>query len=209
MLQIQNVRKKYGTNEVLQIPHLRLENSICRVKGANGSGKTTFLKMIAGLLSFYGDILINDINIKKQPVAYRQQVSWSEAEPLFPPFITGTDIIKLYCNIRKVSQEDADTLTTLFNMSNYISDAIGTYSAGMTKKLSLLLSFLGKSSLIILDEPLITLDPDAVITLCNYILEIHTKKNTGFLISSHQDMNNHLLPFSKELLVQNKTVTEI
>ena len=206
MLHVKNVTKKYGANLVLHIPLLQLQNGIYWIKGANGSGKTTFLKMIAGLLPFEGDILLNDISLKNKPVRYRQAVSWSEAEPLFPSFMTGINLIRLYRSIRKASHEEADTLISLLNMNDYINDAIGTYSAGMIKKLSLLLSFLGNPSLVILDEPLITLDANTVAVICAFLVEKNKKNGTGFLMSSHQDIDTQLLSFDKEFLVQNKTV---
>ncbi len=209
MLQINDVSKKYDSNTVLHIPSLHLDTGIYWIKGENGTGKTTLLKMIAGLLPFEGDILINGISIKKKPLAYRHQVSWSEAEPLFPSFMTGKSLVDLYLTIRKASQEEADKLIALFNMSDYINNAIGTYSAGMTKKLSLLLSFIGMSSIIVLDEPLITLDANTVVTVCNFILKTHQNNGIGFLISSHQDINPQLLSFNKEFIMQNKTIVTV
>ena len=209
MLQIHDVRKKYDSNIVLHIPSLHLDNGIYWIKGENGSGKTTLLKMIAGLLPFEGDILINNISIKKKPLAYRHQISWSEAEPLFPSFMTGKSLINLYLTIRKTSQEKADELIALFNMSDYINNAIGTYSAGMTKKLSLLLSFIAMPSLIVLDEPLITLDANTVATVCNFIFKMHQNKGVGFLISSHQPIDPQLLFFNKEFIMQNKTIATV
>lgn len=209
MLQLNNIRKKYGTHLILAIPALQLPNGMYWIKGMNGSGKTTFLKMIAGLLSFEGTICVNNISLKKEPLAYRRLISWAEAEPLFPSFMTGKDLIALYCNVRKVSPKEADFFIERFNMTDYISHAIGTYSAGMTKKLSLLLSFLGNPSLIILDEPLITLDLDSVINMCALIKEMRAKNNTSFLLSSHQDIDQQLLSFDETFLVQNKTITAI
>ena len=207
MLLIKNLRKKYGTNTVLDVPMFQLANGLYWMQGANGSGKTTLLKMIAGLLPFSGDILVNNISLKRQPLQYRQQISWSEAEPLYPFFMRGTDLITLYRNIRNASQMEADKLIELFAMNHYINDAIGTYSAGMTKKLSLLLSFLGTPSLIMLDEPLITLDAGAVAAVSHLITEMHTKNNIGFLISSHQETDKQLLPFDASFILQNKTIT--
>lgn len=208
MLQVNNVVKKYGTTTILQISSLQLNDGLYWIKGANGSGKTTFLKMVAGLLPFEGDISVNNISIKKKSLLYRQQISWSEAEPLFPSFITGMDLIKFYCNIRKTLPTEADSLIALFNMNDYISTPIGTYSAGMTKKLSLLLSFLGSCSLLLLDEPLITLDAATVTAVCALILQRHHEKGTSFLISSHQDINPQQLRFNKEFSVQNKMIAE-
>lgn len=207
MLQLNNVVKKYGANTVLSIPSFQLDGGIHWLKGANGSGKTTLLKMIAGLLPFDGDVQINNISQKQNPLHYRKQISWSEAEPLFPPFMRGMDMITLYRNIRNASRSEIDELIARFNMRDYINEAIGTYSAGMTKKLSLLLSFIGKPSLILLDEPFITLDAESVVIVSRLITETHTNNGSSFLISSHQDINKQALFFDAGFMIQNKTIT--
>ena len=169
MLQLMNVKKNYGKHLVLEIPSLQLNTGIYWVKGANGSGKTTLLKMIAGLLPFEVEILFKNISLQNKPLDYRKNVSWAEAEPLFPAFMTGMDLIFLYRSIRKVPQKAIDMLLELFTMTEYVNNAIGTYSAGMTKKLSLVLAFIGDSPLVVLDEPLITLDPEAFTSVCTFI----------------------------------------
>ena len=206
MLLMQNITKAYGKHIVLHVPTFEIGNGIYWIKGANGSGKTTLLKMMAGLLPFEGDILLNNISIKKQPVVYRQQISWSEAEPLYPSFLRGTDLIKLYSNIRKASCEQADKLMTILKMNDYAGDAIGTYSAGMTKKLSLLLCFLGKPSLIILDEPLITLDTETVVILSHFITEMHQDNGTNFILSSHQDIDTQTLHIDGSFILSNQSI---
>ena len=206
MLRMQNIVKSYGKQVVLRIQSFHIDNGIHWIKGANGSGKTTLLKMIAGLLPFEGDISVNNISIKKQPLVYRQQISWSEAEPLYPSFLRGMDLVKLYCNIRKASQKEADALVSVLKMDEYISDATCTYSAGMTKKLSLLLSFLGKPSLIILDEPLITLDAETVDTISRLFMKMNEENETGFIISSHQDIDEQALRFDKSFIISSNTI---
>src|SRR5437868_10929138 len=96
MLEMQNIKKRYNIKVVLDIPLLKIENGIYWLKGENGSGKTTLLKIIAGLLPFEGDVKFNNVSVKKNPLAYRQKVSWAEAEPLFPLFMSGSDIVSLY-----------------------------------------------------------------------------------------------------------------
>jgi ABC-2 type transport system ATP-binding protein len=206
MLQLEKIKKFYNVHPVLQIPFLHLEQGIYWLKGANGSGKTTLLKMIAGLLPFEGDISFNDISIKKQPLAYRQKVSWAEAEPLFPEFLSGIDLLMLYRNIRKTPQQEIDKLIEIFELNNYVNNPIGTYSEGMRKKLSLALSFIGNPSLIALDEPFITLDLASIVLVRSIILETHKNKGTMFLMSSHQERDMELLVIGKELTVSNQTV---
>ncbi|MEO7984523.1 MAG: ABC transporter ATP-binding protein [Bacteroidota bacterium] len=206
MLKLVKVKKKYNSRTVLEVPLLELSSGIYWLKGPNGSGKTTLLKMTAGLIPFEGDILFNDISTKHSPLLYRQQVSWADAEPLFPAFITGIELISLYCGIRKQPVQTAEKLIELFKMNDYVNTATGTYSAGMTKKLSLLLAFLGDAPLVILDEPLITLDPEAFTTVCSYILERHQHTGTSFLMSSHDELDDRLQLSGKEVVVQNQTV---
>jgi ABC-2 type transport system ATP-binding protein len=207
MLQLEKIKKFYNVHLVLQIPFLQLDKGIYWLKGANGSGKTTLLKMIAGLLPFEGDILFNDISIKTQSLAYRQNVSWAEAEPLFPEFMSGMDLLLLYRNIRKAPQQEIDKLIEIFGLTTYVNNPTGTYSEGMRKKLSLALAFIGDPALIALDEPFITLDPGSIVLVRNIILETHKNKGTTFLMSSHQELNMELLGIGKELTVNNQTVS--
>lgn len=207
MLELRNIKKHYNKNLVLDIPFLQLKNGIYWVKGANGSGKTTLLKMIAGLLPFQGDIVFKDISLKNESLTYRQNISWAEAEPLFPSFMTGKDLLSLYQNIRKVTRKEVHSLLELFNMTEYINSAIGTYSAGMTKKLSLVMAFLGNPPLILLDEPFITLDADAYNLACAFIAEKNKNSGTAFLMSSHQDLNLELSLSGREITVSNKSIT--
>jgi ABC-2 type transport system ATP-binding protein len=207
MLQLQKIRKFYNVHPVLQIPSLQLEKGIYWLKGANGSGKTTLLKMIAGLLPFEGDILFNNISLKNNPLTYRQQVGWAEAEPLFPEFMSGMDLLSLYQSIRKGHRQETEMLVTLFGMDDYIDNATGTYSEGMRKKLSLVLAFAGKPPLIALDEPFITLDQHAIALLRQFILDTHKNNSTTFVMSSHQEPGAELLLAGKELLVSNQTIS--
>ena len=85
MLELRNIKKSYHSEVVIQCQFLQLDKGIYWVKGTNGSGKTTLLKMIAGLLPFEGDIVYNKISQKNHPISYRRNVSWAEAEPLYPP----------------------------------------------------------------------------------------------------------------------------
>lgn len=209
MLRLENVRKYYNRNLVIDSTSLELNKGIFWIKGPNGSGKTTLLKMIAGMLPFEGDIVFNNISLKKQPFTYRQLVGWAEAEPLYPSFITGNDLLSLYGGIRKMTVDVRNELLEKLHLSGYINDPVGTYSAGMLKKLSLALAFCGYPPLIILDEPLITLDPDAFLIVNRLILEHHETHKTTFLISSHQDAALLSAQVGKELFVGNRTITHL
>lgn len=207
MLELLHVQKSYGDRLVLSIPSLQLPQGIYWLQGSNGSGKTTFLKIIAGLLPFRGDIILQDASLRRNPVDYRQRVSRADAEPLYPDFLKGSDLVAFYREVRKASPQQVEELTDLFQVRSYLRAPIGTYSSGMVKRLSLLLAFIGNPSLITLDEPLVTLDHDSIPLLYNLIMRFYRENNTSFLISSHQDIANGALPEEKVLSAAGQTIT--
>ena len=207
MLQFQNFTKSYGNYPALKIENLQLQAGIYWIKGVNGSGKSTLLKSIAGILAFDGDILIdNGISIKKQPVAYRKLVNFAEAEPIFPDFLTGSEMIALFADAKDAPTGQEEHYIKSMGMQSFVERPVGTYSSGMMKKLSLLLAFLGKPKLILLDEPLITIDTVSLAVLNTWIKERHEQEGTSFLLSSHQILEDGSLPVSGELLVEYQTL---
>jgi ABC-2 type transport system ATP-binding protein len=201
MIEFIGVQKKFGDNLVIDIKTFRLEDGVYWLQGINGSGKTTILRMIAGLIPFKGDILIDSVSQRRDSVVYRRKVSWADAEPLYPNFITGKDLVGLYKQVRKVGQTSIDLLIDLFQVKLFLSMPLGDYSSGMVKKLSLLLAFIGEPRLILLDEPLITLDKESIPRVYEHIMSLHLKKKIGFIISSHQELSQTLFPVDRKLLI--------
>jgi ABC-2 type transport system ATP-binding protein len=205
MLSFCNFQKSYGNYPALQVPDLYLPTGIYWVKGVNGSGKSTLLKSIAGILSFNGDVLLNSVSVKKQPVEYRKLVNFAEAEPRFPEFLTGNELIRLFASAKGAPKGQEQPFLESMGMESYLHKPVGTYSSGMLKKLSLLLAFLGHPQLILLDEPLITIDAAALAILYNWIAGQHRQNGTGFLLSSHQILDEALLS-SQTLTIENQTL---
>jgi ABC-2 type transport system ATP-binding protein len=189
MLQFDHVYKTYNEQPVLDISSLKLERNIYWLKGINGSGKTTLLSILAGLISFKGNIQLDGTSLRNDPVSYRSLVNFAEAEPLYPDFITGHELVTFYQEIRKSATVQIDMLINLFKMHHFLKSSIGTYSSGMVKKLSLLLAFIGRPSLVLLDEPLAMLDEGSVHILPELINAYHKEFKTGFIFSSHQPLN--------------------
>jgi len=200
MLQFREVYKTYNHQPVFEISSLRLDRKIYWLQGVNGSGKTTFLSMLAGLIPFKGDILLDGINLRQNPLSYRRLVNFAEAEPLYPNFISGAELISFYQEIRKAASIQTDMLINLFKMHRILSLPIGTYSSGMIKKLSLLLAFIGKPSLVLLDEPLATLDEGSVHIMPGLINAYHKEFKTCFIFSSHQAFQSFSLSINKILI---------
>jgi ABC-2 type transport system ATP-binding protein len=186
MLTIRNFSKKYSDRLILSIPEMHLHEGVHWIKGENGSGKSTLFRAIAGLSPFDGEIILNNaITYRKNQKEYLQRLTYAEAEPLYPPFLSPRDVIEFVGSARRSPAKEMRTLVKQFGIDDYYFAAFQTCSSGMTKKVSLLLSFLGSPEIIVLDEPLITLDVDAQRTLLN-LIDTTVNQGTLFLLSSHQ-----------------------
>ena len=189
MLQFSKFAKSYGQTVVLRIDELIVPDGIFWIKGANGSGKSTLLKAAAGILGFDGDVIVDgQTSVKKNPTAYRRLVNFAEAEPVFPPFLTGMEMINLFRSSKGGGLKQHEYFVESMEMTPWIGEPIGTYSSGMVKKLSLLLAFMGKPKFMLLDEPLITIDTASLVVLYRWIEHHHRQEGISFLLSSHQPL---------------------
>ncbi len=187
MLTFSKYAKRYHDRLIIKVDQRTLDPGVHWIKGQNGSGKSTLFKSIAGIIPFEGDIVFNAIDQKRSPVAYRQLVNFSEAEPLYPAFLTAKDLVRFVGKAKGATHGQQSQVIQHFGVDAFFHFSCGTFSSGMLKKLSLALAFLGSPQLIILDEPFITLDEAARKQLDRIIKEF-TARGVMFLISSHQDI---------------------
>lgn len=185
MLNFKRFEKGYKGHIILSLDDLTFSQGVSWLMGTNGAGKTTLLRCVAGIIDYKGQIAWNGIDMEKEPITYRLLVNFGEAEPLFPAFLKGMELIRFFSEAKKAPSGQAETLIEQFGAQHYLQDPVGTYSSGMAKKLSLILAFLGHPQLILLDEPLVTLDVEAQETL-KTLIQAHAAKDVDFIISSHQ-----------------------
>lgn len=205
MLSLTNINKKYGSHEVLNFDEWKIGQGVHWLKGGNGTGKSTLFRIISGQSPFRGEVELNEINLKKQPILFRSKISFAEAEPQYPLFIKGKELIEFYQETRKAEKKEVEYLTDYFEMTAFLDNKIGGYSSGMLKKLSLICAFLGKADLYILDEPLITIDATSSEKLY-YLIKTKASKGNSFLISSHQEINQVKLPLNTVFQIIDKQI---
>jgi ABC-2 type transport system ATP-binding protein len=207
MLTINQFEKKYPGSDipVLSIPDFHLDKGIYWIKGENGSGKTSLIKSIAGLLPFKGNITVAGASLQKNRMAYTKLVNYAEAEPQYPPFLTGKELIDFYKNTNG-SELPVDLIHAL-GVDKFMHNRTAVYSSGMMKKLSLVLAFTGNPQLVLLDEPLIALDTEAVDSLQNCIAASH-QRGISFIITSHQPLSSTVIKYDGVFAIKNQTLVK-
>ncbi len=205
MLSLKQIDKKYGSHTILSFDEWKIDSGIYWLKGGNGTGKTTLFRLIAGQTPFKGQVLFNTIDLKREPIQFRSKISYAEAEPQFPSFVTGQELINFYKEVRQGQEKDIDKLTMLFEMDAFLGQKIGGYSSGMLKKLSLICAFIGDAELYILDEPLITIDVESAAKLY-HLINAKAKQGKSFLLSSHQEIDETKLKLDGIFQIKDKAL---
>ncbi|WMJ24412.1 ABC transporter ATP-binding protein [Paludicola sp. MB14-C6] len=134
--------------------------------GHNGAGKTTTIKAVAGIMDFeQGDIFINNISIKKDPIACKAITSYIPDNPDLYEHLTGIQYLNFIGDIFHIEQSERKTLIQAygnrFEITQNLGDLISSYSHGMKQKLALISAFIHKPKLLVFDEPFVGLDPKA------------------------------------------------
>jgi ABC-2 type transport system ATP-binding protein len=166
MLQIKNLTKSYSS-KVRAVDNLSLTinaGEIFAFIGHNGAGKSTAIKCIVGALNFEdGEILIDGVSIKKDPVYCKGVSAYIPDNPDIYDFLTGFQYLNFVADIYGVDKEQKQALisdyATRFEIINDLGNLISTYSHGMKQKLVLISALIHKPKLIVMDEPFVGLDP--------------------------------------------------
>ena len=184
MIEVKDLYKKFGKNEVLKGLNLTIEKEgIFTILGPNGSGKTTLIKSILGMvLPDSGDILIDEENVKKQ-WDYRFNIDYMPQIANFPTNLSVDELFDMIIDLRG-SEKRKDDLVKLFGLGEFLNKKLGNLSGGTKQKVNIVLSFMFDSPIIILDEPTTGLDPVSLIRLKDLIMSEKERGKT-ILITTH------------------------
>ncbi|MHB8129336.1 MAG: ABC transporter ATP-binding protein [Mobilitalea sp.] len=191
MLKIMNFSKSYKSDKKA-VDQLDLEvksGDIFGFIGHNGAGKTTTIRAIAGVLDFEeGEIIIDGISIKKDPVACKKQTAYIPDNPDLYDHLTGIGYLNFMGDIYEVNKFDRETLIEkygdAFELTQNLGDSISSYSHGMKQKLAIIAALIHRPKLLVLDEPFVGLDPKAAHTLKTIMTEL-CKGGSAIFFSTH------------------------
>ena len=191
MLEIRNLTKSYGSGpRAVDGLTLSVEaGDIYGFIGHNGAGKTTTLKCVSGILPFEeGEILIDGLSIKTQPLEAKRIMRYIPDNPDLYGFLTGIGYLNFLCDIYRI---DADTrnarirkYAALFEIESKLGDLVSSYSHGMCQKLALIGALVQQPKLLMLDEPFVGLDPKAAHTLKGIMHEL-VDSGSAIFFSTH------------------------
>ena len=188
MLLINNLSFSRDNNLIFENLNISLSNGqITQIRGKNGSGKTTFLKVILNILmSKTGEVFWEGKNINKNIFNFYNQITFISDHSTSSRKLTVFDNINFWKGLSssKISDEDIFLLLETFNLKKYIKTETMYLSAGEIKKLELLRLILEKRKLWILDEPYNHLD-ELSIEILNQTFVDHTNNNGIVLFASH------------------------
>jgi ABC-2 type transport system ATP-binding protein len=191
MLEIKNYSKSYkgGKKAVIDLSLTVSGGDIFAFVGHNGAGKTTTIRSIAGVLDFEGgDILIDGISVKQDPVACKQRLAYIPDNPDLYDYLTGIQYLNFVADVFGISKLQREKLIQKyafdFEIIENLGDLIGSYSHGMKQKLAVIAALIHEPRLMVLDEPFVGLDPKAARTLKDIMGEICSKGGAIFF-STH------------------------
>ncbi|MAZ03398.1 MAG: ABC transporter ATP-binding protein [Sneathiella sp.] len=181
------VSKAYGQVNALQDVSLTLNRGEClALVGHNGAGKSTFIKILLGLVSpTSGTVQVMGVDVHNhQFEACRQKIGFLPEQILFQKSMTGREALSFYAHLKGSPLTQVDELFQKFDLEAAADYRISTYSKGMRQKLGMAQALLGEPEFLVLDEPTSGLDPMARQKIY-HIIEEEKRKGTSILISSH------------------------
>ena len=190
ILEAKSLTKEY--KQTLALDHINLQikkGKIYGFIGHNGAGKTTTIKACCGILDFdQGNIYVDGINIKKDPLGCKSKIAYIPDNPDLYNFMTGIQYLNFIADIFQISKEirkeRIEKYAQMFEIQKDLASYISTYSHGMKQKLAIISALVHDPKLIIMDEPFVGLDPKASFQLKNLMKEMCLKGSSIFF-STH------------------------
>lgn len=190
MLHISHLSKAYGSKKAVDDISFDLgPGEIFGFLGPNGAGKTTTIKMIVGLLAQdSGTIEIQGLDVGKNSLESKRLFSYVPDNPELYAKLTGRAYLNFLADVYGVSKEDRDQRIDdhgqLFEMEAAIDQFISSYSHGMKQKMALMGALIHDPELLIMDEPMVGLDPKSSFRL-KELMRKRCDNNKSVFFSTH------------------------
>ncbi|HUF26949.1 MAG TPA: ABC transporter ATP-binding protein [Gemmatimonadaceae bacterium] len=190
MIELSQLTKRYGRFTAVDDIDLTVPSGeLFGFLGPNGAGKTTTLRMIAGILGpTSGRIRIAGIDLLEQPKAAKARLGFIPDRPFIYEKLTGMEFLRfvagLYSQKGERVERRARELLALFDLEPWQDELVESYSHGMRQKLIISSAFVHRPEVIVVDEPMVGLDPKAARILKDLFRE-YTRRGHTIMMSTH------------------------
>lgn len=187
VLKCENLKKQVKNKILVEnISFSMKKGDVVGFIGPNGSGKTTTIKLILGLIKLTdGKVFINGYSIQKDFIKAIEKVGAIVETPDAYMYLSGYDNLKIIANnYKNITKERINEVVKIVGLENRIKDKVATYSLGMRQRLGIAEAIINNPELLILDEPTNGLDVEGIIEIRNLIKQL-ANQGIAILISSH------------------------
>ena len=198
MIEVHDLTKRYG--KTLAVDHLNLDvakGEIFGFIGPNGAGKTTTIRMMAGVLGpTEGTVLIDGIPMATSPEAAKRIIGFIPDRPFLYEKLTGREFMRFIAELYGIgdglADQEAERLLIRFSLFDWADHLIEAYSHGMKQRLVIASALLHDPRVIIVDEPMVGLDPAGIRLVKDLLRELACRGTTIF-------MSTHTLEIAQDL----------
>jgi ABC-2 type transport system ATP-binding protein len=219
MIQLKDLTKKYGEFPAVNDLNLSVKKGeVFGFIGPNGAGKTTTIKMMGGVLEpTRGTVIITGINMHEEPEKAKSKIGFIPDRPHLYEKLTGLEFLKftadLYGVPEKTFQEKALSILQMFSLADWADELIESYSHGMKQRLVMSAALLHNPEVIIVDEPMVGLDPAAIIMVKELFRKL-AKQGVTIFMSTHtlsvaEDTCDRIGIIHRGRLIASGTTTEL
>ena len=189
LVEVKNIKKNYGKNEAVKGISFNIkEDEILGLLGPNGSGKTTTIGMLLGLLKpTSGEILINGQKLEGNRIEILEQINFISPYIELPKKLTVKQNLTVYGKLYKVNNinERIEFLSEKLRLGGLLNSITGELSSGQKNRVSLAKALINEPKVLLLDEPTASLDPEVGDFVRSFLEDYKKEKKISILLASH------------------------
>jgi len=219
MIDLINLSKHFGKIKAVDRLNLSVSSGeLFGFIGPNGAGKTTTIQMIGGLLApTEGSVIIDGIDMAKEPEKAKKKIGLIPDRPFLYEKLTGMEFLKFTADLYEVGEEafleKSEKLLNMFSLIDRAHELIESYSHGMKQRLIMSAALLHEPPLIVVDEPMVGLDPKGIKMVKDLFRSLVAKGTTIFM-STHtlrlaEDVCDRIGIINNGKLIATGTINEL
>ncbi len=189
LVEVKNIKKNYGKNEAVKgISFGIKEDEILGLLGPNGSGKTTTIGMLLGLLKpTSGEIFINGQKLEGNKIEILEQINFISPYIELPKKLTVKQNLTVYGKLYKINNIDEriEFLSERLRLAGLLNSITGELSSGQKNRVSLAKALINEPKVLLLDEPTASLDPEVGDFVRSFLEDYKKEKKISILLASH------------------------